>query len=84
LTPRPTPFNADVLTLDKSAFFRPWRNPAILSARESSVSLLRTPIIGVAGCCARAATGVEHRRSRRATEKRDELAPFHAPTSDLG
>ena len=32
----------------------------------------RNPITGIAGCCARAASG----QSRRAAEKRDELAPL--------
>ena len=36
--------------------------------------LLRKPITGKVGCCARAASG--HRR-RRAAEQRDELAPSH-------
>ena len=38
---------------------------------------LRNPITGIAGCCARAASG----QRRRAAEQRDELAPLHSITS---
>ena len=37
--------------------FRPWRNPRRDSAMPSGDWLLRNPITGIAGCCARAASG---------------------------
>ena len=37
----------------------------------------RKPITGIAGCCARAATG----QPRRTAEQRDELAAVHSITS---
>jgi hypothetical protein len=40
--------------------------------------VLRNPITGIAGCCARAARGHD---VDRAAEKRDELASFHSITS---
>ena len=41
------------------------------------VTASRKPITGIAGCCARAASG----QRRRAAEQRDELAPSHSITS---
>ena len=43
------------------------------SANASGDAGWRNPITGIAGCCARAASG----QHRRAAEQRDELAPFH-------
>src|SRR5262245_20220651 len=41
----------------KPTSLRPWRNAATLGAYPPDVSLLRNPITGMAGCCARAASG---------------------------
>ena len=41
----------------KPASFRPWRNPRDTSVNASGDWLLRKPITGIAGCCARAASG---------------------------
>ena len=42
---------------------------------SSGDAALRNPITGIAGCCARAASG----HARRAAEQRDELAPSSLP-----
>ena len=44
--------------------------------RPAAHSALSTPITGIAGCCARAASG----HAGRAAEKCDELAPVHSMT----
>ena len=69
-----------ILTFSPSAnpaSFRPRRNAARRLTIASDDLLSRNPITGIAGCCARAASG--HRR--RAADQRDELAPSHSITS---
>src|SRR6516165_8546288 len=53
---------------------RPLRKASIKLRYASAEEGWRNPITGIAGCCARAASG---HAARRATEKRDELAPLH-------
>ena len=52
---------------------RPWRKALTRLANAAGDPAPRYPITGVAGCCARAASG---HAGCRAAEERDELAPF--------
>ena len=63
----------DVLALDKPASLRPWRNRANGPQYASGDLASRNPTTGIAGCCARAASG--HAALRR--RELDELAPPH-------
>ena len=57
LTLRPTIFDRHVLAFDIAVSFKPWRNAATRCAQRSGDALWRNPITGIAGCCARAASG---------------------------
>ena len=53
----PTVFDRHVAAFDIAGFTQPWRNARTRSAYTSGDPLLRNPITGIAGCCARAASG---------------------------
>jgi hypothetical protein len=74
---RPAIFDLDVWPSTYPASFSPWRNARRRIVYASGDALLRNPITFIAGCCARR----DRPPSRRATEKRDELAAFHSITS---
>src|SRR5262249_47521908 len=65
------------------AAVRPSRKAVIMGVETASDVLRRKPTVGMAGCCARAASG--HAAAvppcRRAAEERDELSPPHSITS---
>ena len=61
----------------KPASLKPWRNACYQIGVGPGDRPLRNPITGIAGCCARAASG----QRRRTAEQRDELAPLHSITS---
>ena len=78
LTFRPAEFDRDVLALDVAGFLSGPRGTRPRTRRvRRATPLSRNPITGIAGCCARAASG----QRRRAAEQRDELAPPHSITS---
>ena len=47
----------DILALDITGVFEAWRNPRRRSVNASGDLPPRNPITGIAGCCARAASG---------------------------
>ena len=68
---RRTVFDCDVLAFDEACFLQALAERTTRCAASASEVLRRNPITGIAGCCARAASG----HACRAAEQRDELAP---------
>jgi hypothetical protein len=58
---------------------KPLRKVAAICAYSQDDPPLRNPIIGIAVCCARAASG--YATHRRTAQQCDELASFHSITS---
>jgi hypothetical protein len=54
---RPTVFHLNVLANDKAGIFQALTPPVPRYAKRSGIWLRRYPITGIAGCCARAASG---------------------------
>jgi 2-polyprenyl-6-methoxyphenol hydroxylase-like FAD-dependent oxidoreductase len=46
-----------IIPMERPASLSPWLNAAISGAEAPGAEVLRTPITGVAFCCARAASG---------------------------
>jgi hypothetical protein len=57
LARRPAIYDCDVAAFDKPVSPRPWRYPRVIGASRSGPILLRKPITGIDGCCARAENG---------------------------
>src|SRR5262245_23623652 len=54
---RPAVFDRYIPALDITGFAQTLRNATTNGANDSADALLRNPITGIAGCCARAASG---------------------------
>src|SRR5262249_49988750 len=70
---------ATFLPSTNPASFRPCRKGSTIYAKPVAGVLLRNPITGIAGCCAR---DRQRPRGRRTAEKRDEFPPPHPGHGD--
>src|SRR5262249_48930753 len=75
----PTIFDYNIAAIDEPASLRPSRNAAARWARASEVPSWRKPTTGIAGCCARAASGHAVAPKRRAMNSRRLMSLCLAP-----